>query len=58
MSTSSVAQGWLWLIARHELPTTVPYKMPHRCPNMGWQWGTALCKAALYILGRGDAGIC
>lgn len=51
VSTSSMAWGWLWLIAC-KLPTTVPCKMPHRCLNMGWQWGTALCKARLYILGR------
>lgn len=49
MSPSSMALGKLWLIA-HKLPTTVPYKMPHRC--LMWQWGMALCKDRLYVLGR------
>lgn len=48
MSTSSVA----WANSPQAANHTVPYKMPHTCLNRGWQWGMALCKARLYILGR------
>lgn len=38
VSPSSVAWGWLWLMA-HRLPPL--YKMPHKCLNTGCQGGIA-----------------